>query len=362
MRARSALGDEENGRYALATKRLSRIAEVAPGAQVGDAVHRVEAERGDRPRSSAGAATAIDDVATRLTLHEPDQRLEPDRNVDLVGFGARPGERSRPAEVAEHGGADELGAARKDVAGVQGIGEGAMEGGLVVSDREVTCERCQRVARGIVDGFAGELEGAEEVGAKRARPEPQGFGAKPVQIAAGAVRDHRGVTKKRVEIAPDLGDLRGTTDGGVVDAGDARDDLGDRLAGVDERMETRAWDNLALRVEAETNGADLDDAVVAPSHAGGLEIEGDPVDVGEAGGPQLEEAVLRGRRRGRAGLIRHAGMTAQSQAVHRGLGREPCLDATGSQARAASFRFAVSLAPVMLTWFIGRLGSPSRWA
>jgi len=77
---------------------------------------------------------------------------------------------------------------------------------------------------------------------------------------------------------------------GVANAGEARDDRGERGARVDEGAEALADGDSAVCGEVDARGADLDDAVAVRVETGGLEIEGDELQIG----PRSSAAPRRG--------------------------------------------------------------------
>ena len=268
---------------------------MAPGAQVRDAAVGEEREGRDRAHVAALAAAAVLDVEAGLGgdgVLEGAQAVGDDHE-EVGGGGDLDG--LLDAEVAPGAGAGALDAGLEEVAGVQRVSDGAVEGGVGGAvGVEVLAQGGEAVAARLGEGAAGDLEGADEGVGEHGQAEAQGLGGEVGEIGAGAVGEDDDVARRPEEVGeggPQVGEGRLAADHGVIDAGEAAHDLGDAHAGIDEVLEHGARDHAAVGGEAEAHRADLDDAIVPMGDPGGLEVERHELLVVQWGGRQHGRGV-----------------------------------------------------------------------
>ncbi len=216
-----------------------------------------------------------------LVAHDVDagcggQRL---RERDLVVVTARPGFAEardllesahalllQPAEEQEQELGRGLGVLQGPVHGlhlrVEPVAEGVQRAALLRAELARQAERVERRAR---KGAA--LQAAELV-------------VEEAEVELRVVGDEHGVRREAHEARQHDVDRGRVGYGGVVDAGDAGDHLGDAHAGVHERRE-----GVDLASALEAHGADLGDLGEPRRCAGGLEVDYGEGDVGQVAAP-----------------------------------------------------------------------------
>jgi cytochrome c553 len=258
---------------AIAPKGARVARQMAHRAEIGDAVGREESERRHRPEGVALAAAAIADLDRRSLGDRGTEALEVGRKSHLKSIRTRPALRRVETDRIEVPRADPADTVGKEIPGVERVGEGAVVGAR--AEAGMFHERRERVARGRREATASDPEGAEERGFGWRHPEAQGLGGQPGDVGLGLVREDDGATEEGGELVPD-----GREGGGAgqilgAEARELGDDRRQAEPRVDEGMEGGPRLDTARRVDAEADGANLDDAVMAEGHACRLEIERD---------------------------------------------------------------------------------------